>query len=164
MATSDSRLHYTGLFERRLEQLSVPLPIDSYRWYRHMQTSHPVYFDTTRAAWLVFRYDDVQRVLLDTATFSSLRTVNSDGIIDPLNNLSILGTDPPDHRQLRTSMAQAFTPTTITALEPRITSIVDTLLDQVQGKGEMDIVDDLAFPIPNTVIAELLGVRSTDRN
>lgn len=71
--------------------------------------------------------------------------------------------DPPRHRQLRTLISQAFTPRVVAQLEPHITSIVHSLLDEVQDKGEMDVVDALAFPLPIIVIAELLGVPPADR-
>jgi cytochrome P450 len=155
---------YQEYLQRRIQQASVPLTVDIYDWYRQMQTSHSVYYDASRASWLVFRYDDVQRVVLDTDTFSSERTPNPDGSIDPIASGGILGMDPPRHRQLRALISQAFTSRTIARLEPRITAIVHTLLDQVQDKGEMDIVDDLAFPLPIIVIAELLGVPDSDRD
>jgi cytochrome P450 len=161
---STASFSYQEFLQRRTQQASVPLTLDIYTWYRHMQTSHAVYFDASRASWLVFRYDDVQRVVLDPHTFSSQRTPNPDGSIDPIASGGIVGMDPPRHRQLRSLISQAFTPRVIALLEPRITSIVHTLLDQVQDKGEMDVVDDLAFPLPVIVIAELLGVLSSDRD
>lgn len=72
--------------------------------------------------------------------------------------------DPPRHRQHRALISQAFTPRVIFLLEPRITAIVHSLLDAEQEKGEMDAVDDLAFPLPIIVIAELLGVPASDRD
>jgi cytochrome P450 len=153
---------YEKLLQSRTRQASVPLTLDIYAWYQHMQKSHAVYFDDARASWLVFRYDDVHRVVLDPDTFSSQRTINPDGSVDPIASGGIIGMDPPRHRQLRALISQAFTPRAVARLEPRITSIVHSLLDQVQDKGEMDVVDDLAFPLPVMVIAELLGVPSAD--
>ncbi|HKV58045.1 MAG TPA: cytochrome P450 [Ktedonobacteraceae bacterium] len=154
---------YQELVDRRTKQASVPLTPDIYRWYQEMQKSYRVYYDETRASWLVFRYDDVHQVLLDTETFSSQRTTNPDGSVDPIASGGILGMDPPGHRQLRTLISQAFTPRVVAQMEPRITAIVHDLLDKVQDKGEMDVVDDLAFPLPVIVIAELLGVPASDR-
>jgi cytochrome P450 len=159
-----SNLSYQDFQRRRTQEASVLLTLDIYDWYRKMQVSQPVYFDTARSAWLIFRYDDVQQVVLDAHTFSSQRSPKPDGTIDPIASGSILGLDPPRHRQLRTLVSQAFTARVIALLEPRITMIVHALLDEVQEKGEMDIVDDLAFPLPIIVIAELLGVPSSDRN
>ena len=141
-------------------QEDQPLPGDAvYAWYRSIRESQPVFYDTESGAWLVFRYDDVQQILLDPATFSSRRDDPSD---NPLG-ASILGSDPPRHRQLRNLATQAFTPRTVARLEPRITSIVNDLLDQVADKGEMEVIRDLAFPLPVTVIAELLGIPVADQ-
>ena len=163
MNTTTLTYDYDNLIERSTQQLSVMLTLDIYDWYREMQKSHAVYFDEARASWLVFRYDDVQRLLLETQTFSSQRTPNPDGTIDPIKSLSMIGMDPPRHRQLRALMGEAFTPRMIAELEPRITATVHRLLDDVQAKGTMDVVDDLAFPLSITTIAELLGVPDHDR-
>lgn len=155
---------YEELLQRRTQQASVPLTPDIYEWYERMQASHDVYYDAVRASWLVFRYQDVMRVVLDTTTFSSQRTTNPDGSIDSITSGGILGMDPPRHRKLRALISLAFTPRAIAKLEPRIREIVGDLLDRVQDQGGMDAVNDLAFPLPIIVIAELLGVPSSDRD
>lgn len=155
---------YETFLQRRTKQASVLLTADIYEWYERMQKSHDVYYDEERASWLVFRYNDVMRVLLDTAIFSSERAIRPDGSIDPIASGGILGMDPPRHRQLRTLISSAFTSRTIAQLEPRIHGIVNDLLNRIQDKGEMDAVDDLAFPLPVIVIAELLGVPASDRD
>ncbi len=154
---------YDELQRRRAQQASVLLTPDIYAWYQEMLRSHDVYYDETRAVWLVFRYADVMRTALDTVTFSSERTINTDGSVDPVGSGSILGMDPPRHRQLRTLIARVFNQHVIDQLEPRIQEIVHTLLDRVQAQGWMDVVDDLAFPLPISVISELLGVPVEDR-
>jgi cytochrome P450 PksS len=75
----------------------------------------------------------------------------------------MLALDPPDHTRLRALVHKAFTPRLVEQLRPRIQTIADTLLDAVQPKGEMDLIDDYAFPLPITVIAELLGIPVEDR-
>ncbi|HEY6540802.1 MAG TPA: cytochrome P450 [Ktedonobacteraceae bacterium] len=163
MTTATLSYGYEELLQRRTKEASVPLTPDIYSWYQEMQKTHRVYYDDVRASWLVFHYNDVHRVLLDTETFSSQRTTNPDGSIDPIASGGIVGMDPPRHRQLRSLISQAFTPRVVAQMEPRITAIVHDLLDEVQDKGEMDVVDDLAFPLPVIVIAELLGVPISDR-
>ncbi|MHB8598983.1 MAG: cytochrome P450 [Ktedonobacteraceae bacterium] len=162
--TNTTKFSYQELLQRRTQQASVLLTPDIYSWYQEMQASHTVYYDASRASWLVFRYDDVQHVLLNPHIFSSQRTTNPDGSIDPIASGGILGMDPPRHRQYRTLISQAFTPRVVARLEPRITEIVHSLLNEVQDKGEMDAVGDLAFPLPVIVIADLLGVPSSDRD
>jgi cytochrome P450 len=71
--------------------------------------------------------------------------------------------DPPRHRQLRNLVTQAFTPRSVAQLSERITAIVNQLLEQVAATGRMDIIDDLAYPLPVIVIAELLGIPHADR-
>jgi cytochrome P450 len=128
-------------------------------WYRTMRTTQPVSKAETWNGWLVFRYADVVRVLNDYATFSSdgQRMAQFEGESNPFMS-SILRLDPPRHRQLRNLVSQAFTPRMIAQLEPRITTITNELLDRVASTSEMDVVHDLAYPLPVTVIAELLGI------
>ena len=71
--------------------------------------------------------------------------------------------DPPDHTRLRAAVSRAFTPRTIETLRPRIQQLVDELLDRVQDAGAMDVIADLAAPLPVAVIGELLGVPVDDR-
>jgi cytochrome P450 len=77
---------------------------------------------------------------------------------------NMLDMDPPDHQRLRSLVSKAFTPRLIERLRPRVQAIADGLLDAVQDRGEMDLIDDYAFPLPITVIAELLGVPAEDRD
>ncbi|MGA1074782.1 MAG: cytochrome P450 [Ilumatobacteraceae bacterium] len=75
---------------------------------------------------------------------------------------SILNLDPPDHTRLRRLVSQAFTPRAIEALRPRIEAMVDEVLDQAAAGGAIELIDDLAFPVPFRVISELLDM-PTDR-
>src|SRR5947209_6914793 len=137
------------------EQLHAP-----FDWYRMMRATQPVAKDQNWGnAWHVFRYADVARVLSEYATFSSdgQRMAQFEGEADPIES-SILRMDPPRHRQLRNLVSQAFTPRMVAQLEPRITAITNDLLDHAAAAGEMDVVRDLAYPLPVTVIAELLGI------
>ncbi|HLZ58954.1 MAG TPA: cytochrome P450 [Ktedonosporobacter sp.] len=132
----------------------------SYDWYRQMRETQPVNFDQNWGAWHVFRYADVTRVLSDYATFSSdeSRYMPPEYRDTSPISSSILRMDPPRHRQLRNLVSQAFTPRMVAQMESRIKEITDGLLDQVAAKGEMDAIRDLAYPLPVTVIAELLGI------
>jgi cytochrome P450 len=76
--------------------------------------------------------------------------------------LSFLVLDPPDHTRLRRLVSAAFTPRVVAGLRPRIVEIVETLLARVAGEGRMDVVADLAYPLPVRVISELLGVPADD--
>jgi cytochrome P450 len=139
------------------EQLHAP-----YEWYHTMRSTQPVFKDPDWGGWHTFRYADVVRVLSEYATFSSdgqriTQATGYTGEADPIGS-SILRMDPPRHRHLRNLVSQAFTPRMVAQLEARITTITNELLDHVAAAGEMDVVHDLAYPLPVTVISELLGI------
>lgn len=129
-------------------------------WYARMRRESPTSVDSHSGALSVFRYDDVQRVLSDFEAFSSER-----GRRDSSSALSssLISSDPPRHRQLRNLITQAFTPRAVAQLTPRITAIVGELLDQVTASGHMDFIEDLAYPLPVIVIAEMLGIPASER-
>lgn len=131
-----------------------------YRWFQHMRASQPVWLDESSGCWHVFRYDDVNRVTTDYQEFSSERRQR------PFvrgGARSLIGMDPPQHRQYRNLVTSAFTPRAITSLSGRIQEIVQELLDQVRRNGHMDVVTEFAYPLPTIVIAEMLGVPTSDR-
>ncbi|GHO45834.1 cytochrome P450 [Ktedonospora formicarum] len=144
---------------KSLTEYTLP-PLEWHRqaraWYLEMLEDQPVYFDETNKCWWVFRYDDVAHVLKDYETFSSARLMNG------AQSESIITLDPPRHRQLRTLVTQAFSARAIAAMEPRITRIVNDLLAQVKPAGKMDVMEDLAYPLPVIVIAEMLGLPRED--
>ena len=138
-------------------------PLNPFPWYEQMRAHAPVFPDRSGQLWHVFRYADVQRVLSDHADFSS-RFAGPPGVDESALANSLIATDPPRHRQLRALVTQAFTPRAVEDLAPRIAAITSDLLDQVQSRGEMDLVRDLTYPLPVIVIAELLGVPSEERD
>ncbi|MGG4342295.1 cytochrome P450 [Paenibacillus lautus] len=132
------------------------LPLE---WFRQMRTESPVEAIEGNGGWNVYKYVDVKAVFTNYDVFSSQGTSSSD---DPIES-SILRQDPPKHRQLRKLVSHAFTPRIIESLAPKIQEITTSLLDEAEKKGKMDIVADLASPLPITVIAEMLGVSMEDR-
>ncbi|HEX7733741.1 MAG TPA: cytochrome P450 [Ktedonobacteraceae bacterium] len=126
-------------------------------WYREMRESQPVRYDQKNKVWEVFRYKDVQRVLLDHAEYSMNGTI-------PANFPSTLGrSDPPRHRQLRSLVSKAFTPRRIEELAPRLAELIDELLEPVLTSEKMDVMADLTYPLPVRVIAEMLGLPERDQ-
>jgi cytochrome P450 len=129
-----------------------------------------------RDAWLVTDYDDAESILKDnriSKDLSASPVVASKPHPDTdqafFSNIAswrrdLLTTDPPDHTRLRTLVTKAFTPTMIEALRPRIQQIADGLLDAAQPQESMDLIADFAFPLPITVISEMLGVPLADRD
>ena len=138
--------------------MQMDTQLNPFPWYRMMRERMPVQHDEQRGVVSVFGYDDVQRVLSEHSTFSS----SYGGGASPLAS-SLINTDPPRHRQLRNLVTQAFTPRSVAQLAPRISQIVADLLDAVAPQGHMDVIDDLAYPLPVIVIAELLGIPTEDR-
>ncbi len=135
--------------------LRIPL-----EWYRQMRDTAPVSYDSRLGIWQVFRYEDAMHVLTDPATFSSEPVAGSRQPRLP----SILGMDEPRHHHLRSIVARAFTPRSVAELASRISEITAGLLDAVLPYGQMDVIRDLAYPLPITVIAELLGVPPEERD
>ena len=129
-----------------------------------MRRTAPVFLDEESGLWHVFRYDDVQRVLSEHAAFSSRMGGNNPSETGQLFAASLVNTDPPRHRQLRSLVTQAFTPRSVEALAPRISAITDELLDPLVGARRMDLIEDLAYPLPVIVIAELMGIPAADRD
>ncbi|HEX9412709.1 MAG TPA: cytochrome P450, partial [Ktedonobacterales bacterium] len=133
-----------------------------YRWFQQMRTQQPVWLDDASGCWHVFRYADVQHVLTDHASFSSnfRRRIR---VRPALGAPSLIEMDPPQHSKYRALISPAFTPRALSQLSGRITAIVQELLDQVRATGRMEVIGDLAYPLPSTVIAEMLGVPAEDR-
>lgn len=145
--------------KRELKSMSI-YPQDffaPYEWYSTMRRTQPVFYDEQHATWHVFGYADVQRVLSDHETFSSdvVQTLNLTEN-EKTSHASLIFMDPPRHRQMRNLANLAFTPGAVARLEPRISEITHALLAQLPDN--VDIVRDLAVPLPVSIIGELLGI------
>lgn len=138
-------------------------PLNPFPHYEAMRRSDPVSQDRESGAWHVFGYGDVQRVLSDHATFSSRFGGDNPSETGQLFAASLINTDPPRHRQLRSLVTQAFTPRAVEALAPRIAALTEELLDPVVPAGSTDLIEQLAYPLPVIVIAELMGIPAADR-
>lgn len=137
-------------------------PYPLYWVLRHVK---PVLAIDRYKLWFVSRYDEVKRVLSDYETFSSdfRLAFQSSTELDRDTRVSLILSDPPVHTRLRSLVSKAFTPRTVATLEPRIEQISHDLLDGVIRQGKMDLVQDLAYPLPVMVIAEMLGIPPEDR-
>jgi cytochrome P450 len=112
----------------------------------------------------VFRYEDCQAILRDAQAWSNDFPVftQMQGQEGPPRR-SMLGTDPPEHTRLRGLVTKAFTPRMIQRLEPRMHEIASQLLDAALEQGDVDLVQALSYPLPVTVIAEIIGIPAADR-
>lgn len=137
--------------------------LQNYRWFQQMRESQPVWLDESSGCWHVFRYEDVHRVITDYALFSSERRQRFRRNSKTDMGRSLIAMDPPQHRQYRNLVSSAFTPRALARLTGRIAAISQELIDEVRPTGSMDLVADFAYPLPTTVIAEMLGVPTADR-
>jgi hypothetical protein len=137
-------------------------------WLRGEDPGVRVRHDPQAGIWCVYGYHEVQRVLADPVTFSSdtQRVVPPEMLegADQFREGNLIQMDGLEHKKLRGLISHAFTPKVVADLEPRIAELTHELLDAVAGTGRMELVEDLAYPLPVIVIAELLGVPSSDRD
>jgi cytochrome P450 len=124
-------------------------------WLRKMREEHPVWRDA-HGVWHVFRYADVARVISDPQGYSS-ETSRVIPAVQKFSAGNLLQTDPPRHHELRRLVGAAFSPKVVTGLAARIDEITHELLHATGGADEFDLVAAVAYPLPVTVIAELLG-------
>jgi cytochrome P450 len=148
-------------------------PFPLFAGVREAGAVHPVTLADGHDAWLVARYDEARVALNDPRFSKDMHAalarggdVVAEGLPGPAFARHMLSVDPPDHTRLRRLVSAAFSPRRIEALRPRVQAIVDDLLDDLAARGpdtEVDLVGALAFPLPFTVICELLGVPEPHR-
>ncbi|MET0907845.1 MAG: cytochrome P450, partial [Ilumatobacteraceae bacterium] len=139
---------------------------DPYPFYDRLRTTAPAHV-TPLGLTVLTRYDDVSHTLRSN-DFSRDVDANATPREDPIfqrrrersrsGAKTILNLDPPDHTRLRRLVSKAFTPSAIEALRVRIEQQVDTVLDVAAERGSMELVDELAFPVPFQVISDLLDL------
>src|SRR4051794_20520597 len=154
---------------RRYDLYSDAFRVGTYATFARMREHDPVFcqpgIDGETPIWWVTRYEDAEAVLLDDERFvrdPRLALPPQQGREPPeffaFVDSNMLNRDGEDHRRLRRLVSKAFTPRMIEQLRPWIQELADALIDQVSASGEMELVAEFAFPLPITVIAELLGV------
>jgi cytochrome P450 len=154
-------------------QLDADFLGDPHRVYALLRTQAPVCLAELPGGerlWLVTRYDDVRAALTDPAISKDsdeiVRVARSKGmgyVMGESLRKHMLNADPPNHTRLRKLVSQAFTPRMVERLRPRITEIADDLIAAMSERDEVDLLADFAYPLPLTVICELLGVSAEDR-
>jgi cytochrome P450 len=135
---------------------------DPYPYYERLRAEAPVHLSAF-GFWTVARYDDVTHVLKTPHVFSSAG-MGAASMIGDAKVRSVISSDPPRHTQMRNLVNRAFTPRMVADLEPRIREIARELIDAVAASGEMDLVRDLAMPLPVIVISQILGVDPSRRD
>jgi pimeloyl-[acyl-carrier protein] synthase len=149
---------------------SNPYPV-----YHYLRSHDPVHWSAQWGGWLITTYKDVSAVLHDAEHFSNVGRMSKF-----LNQLpkevrkelkpfedhfqrGLINSDPPDHTRIRGLLSKAFTPRLIESQRSRVQLLVNDLLDSVAGNGSMDVIADLAFLLPTTVIGDMLGIPRRDR-
>jgi cytochrome P450 len=148
---------------------------DPYTLYRRLRTEAPVrevVMPRGLKVWVVTRYADARDALANPALHKDLRSAQhlfdrhrrtaSTGGYGADLSAHMLNSDPPDHTRLRKLVTKAFTMRRVEQLRPRVEQITSQLLDGLSG--EVDLIDEFAFPLPVTVICELLGVPQSDQD
>ena len=142
----------------------------------NLRASQPVFrtaLPDKTPVWLLTLYEDVAGLLKDERFVKDKRKAMTPDqlrkmpwvppMFRPLER-NMLDLDPPDHTRLRTLVHKAFTPSLVAQMRERIQILSDELLTQVIHKGKCDLIRDYALPLPMTIITEILGVPTRDRN
>ncbi len=154
-----------------LLQLNPVALADPYPLYAQLRDYEPVHWESAANSWILTGFAEISAILRD-ARFSAARYPSEEqmeewgmGEFSPTTRTmrnQLLFLDPPKHTRLRGLVSKAFTPKTIEVLRHRIQVIVDAAVDKALASGQMDIIADLAYPLPATVIAEMLGVPTSE--
>ena len=138
-----------------------------YPFYRALREEDPVH-ESPFGFWVCTRYDDAVMILRDPRFgregMATLMEARLGLTQDASRSRDMLFQDPPDHTRLRGLVSRAFTPRVVEVMRPHIQEIVDGLLDRVEGARRMDVIEDLAYPLPVKVICEMLGVPESDQD
>jgi len=146
---------------------------NSYPLFKRMRSEDPVHYSEALGYWILTRYRDVEAAVRDERLSSNRKAlyINKLGSLDvkeiqnflALTSNMMVDTDPPEHTRLRKLGKQGFTIRAIESWRSIIQNTTDRLLDKVQNQGGMDVVSDLAIPLPGIIITEIFGVPETDR-
>ncbi|MEN3310443.1 MAG: orsellenic acid oxidase [Micromonosporaceae bacterium] len=141
---------------------------DPYPYYHVLLRDDPVHRGA-QGIWYVSRYADVHAVMSDprfgrAGIRDFWASLVGPGPLSEILRHTLFFQDSPDHERLRGLLAPAFTPRAVRAMQPMVDRVVDDLLAPVLPRGEMDVVNDFAYPLALTVIARVLGIPAADRD
>ena len=163
-------------YEETIEQQlrSPAFFADPYPTYRQMREKTPVYWSETWKAWVLTGFEENAQALRSPLLFSSRGRVSyllsqlppeereQYELVERHYTVGLTHADPPDHTRLRSLLTKSFAPPEMAAWGTRIQAVVNDLLDQIAGQGGMDIINDLAYPLPAVIVAEMLGAPADD--
>jgi hypothetical protein len=144
---------------------------DPYPLLRQLQKEDPVYWSESIGGWIVTRYDDIVPTFRDVAHFSNYgRFAKTVEYLPPedrqklapfethYRQKSLLQSDPPVHTRLRALMTKPFNAMNVEAMRPKIKKIVNDVIDSVAPRGQMDVIRELAYPLPFSVLGAIMGL------
>ena len=145
---------------------------DPYPLYDRLRNAAPVHRSGLDGVWYVSGFDACRQLLGDTRIGKNDQFVVPRHGVDPervrlaqrRRRTSMITANPPEHTRLRGAAKGAFIPPTMEALRPRVAAIVAERLDRLADLGEADVMAELAFPMPVTVVGEMVGVPEEDRD
>jgi cytochrome P450 len=148
---------------------------DPYPQYHRLRAEDPVHWSEKLRSWVLFRHDDVCAFFRDDERLSSDRSKASKfaGPAPAASGLRTVSSDPPEHTPVRGMLTASLSPR-LRTVGARVDELIAALLDRLAGAvtrvvehsalaGEVDLIEDFAYPLPIQVIAELLGVPEADR-
>ncbi|MEX2552554.1 MAG: cytochrome P450 [Actinomycetota bacterium] len=136
---------------------------DPYPHYRQLREADPVH-RSALGFWVLSRYRDIAYLLRDPRLGHELSDQEEFGLLSSAEGASMLFRDPPAHTRLRALVSKAFTPRMLESWRGRIHQIVSRSVERAKERGEIDVIADLAFPLPATVICEMLGLPTEDQD
>jgi cytochrome P450 len=150
--------------------------IDPYPTLHRLRSEDPVFWSDSIGGWILTRYDDIVPTFKDVGIYSNAGRLAKiveylpaksrakfKTLEDHYRATSLIFSDPPDHTRLRSLVTKVFNATRVEALRPRIQEAINQSLDAVQGDGEMDVIRDIAVPLPFAILGSILGIPASDR-
>jgi cytochrome P450 len=137
---------------------------DPYPAYRELRATAPVCWNDVTKFWALFKYEDIRFVSSSPALFTSTKgiTIPDLAMPSPVQEGSLIFSDPPRHRQLRKLINSGFTRRRVAVLEPKIREIVRGILDGIEPGSVHEFAEEIAAPLPTRMIAELIGAPPDD--
>lgn len=146
---------------------------DPYPFYDRLRVERPIFLDEESELWFCSRYEDVDYFLRDRRLGRAIDPellppekapeAVQESSFSRLSANSMFDMEPPDHTRIKRLVHKVFTPRRVNKLRGQIQAVTDSLLDQAQAAGQVDLLESFAEPLPVQVIAELLGVPEADR-
>jgi cytochrome P450 len=150
---------------------------DPYPVMQRLRREDPVYWSDAIGGWILTAYSDILVAFKDTSSFSNENRLGKvlayltpekratyKAFEDHWANKSLLHSDPPDHTRMRAIVTREFTAKVVEQMKPRIQETVDRLIDATLAQGRMDVVSQLAAPLPISIISQILGVPRADHH